>query len=67
MHGQIDELDFKTLFSSFELHQEEEKIDINHHIAFLSEEQKGINKMFIFANVFILLNKNLIKSQNDSI
>lgn len=79
MLGQLDDLNFKTLLSSYHFSKmsrktnntcaEEEKTENQTEVkgTLLPELQKNQQKMFIFANVFTLLNKHFIKSQTDCI
>lgn len=75
--GQIDDLHFKNLFNSFHFSKisritdhmplEEEKIESKseHDGTLLPESEKNEKKMFIFANVFVLLNKYFIKAEHE--
>lgn len=77
MLGQLDDLSFKNLFNSFnfskksrqadEMSLEEEKLESKTEIkgTLLPEDQKNEKKMFIFANVFVLLNRIFIKSAQE--
>ena len=77
MLGQLDDLRFKNLFNSFNFSKmsrltdkmefEEEKIESKTEIkgTLLPETQKNEKKMFIFSNIFVLLNKYFVKQEHE--
>ena len=77
MMGQLDDLNFKNLFNAFNFSKksrqadaislEEEKLESKTEIkgTLLPENLKNEKKMFIFANVFVLLNRVFIKSAQE--